>query len=85
MGEIGLPIWRNFAERFERDKYFALAEELDIPVAIHMGTGGSGRANLLTRGSAARRQSTAAGRASGRHPKLRVQIMHAGYPMMIIC
>ncbi len=28
------------------DPYFALAEELDIPVAIHMGTGGSGRANI---------------------------------------
>ena len=37
------------------DKYFALAEELDIPVAIHMGRGGSGRANLIMptfRGSA---------------------------------
>jgi len=27
-------------------QYFGLAEELDIPVAIHMGTGGSGRANI---------------------------------------
>ena len=30
------------------DDYFALAEELDIPVGIHMGTGGSGRANMAT-------------------------------------
>lgn len=28
------------------DQYFALAEEFYIPVAIHMGTGGSGRANV---------------------------------------
>src|SRR5215471_6521572 len=33
-------------ERPSVDTYFALAEGLDVPVAIHMGTGGSGRANL---------------------------------------
>ena len=65
------------------DKYFALAEELDIPVAIHMGTGGSGRANIATptfRGSMG--NPLLLEDVLARHPKLRVQIMHAGYPMI---
>jgi len=52
-------------------------------VAIHMGTGGSGRANLLTprfRGSAG--NPLLLEELLARHPKLRVQIMHAGYPMI---
>jgi predicted TIM-barrel fold metal-dependent hydrolase len=28
------------------DPYYAVAEELNIPVGIHMGTGGNGQANL---------------------------------------
>ncbi len=65
------------------DKYFALAEELDIPVAIHMGTGGSGRANIgmpTFRGSMG--NPLLLEDLLARHPKLRVQVMHAGYPMI---
>jgi uncharacterized protein len=65
------------------DAYFALAEELDVPVAIHMGTGGSGRANLTTpkfRGSMG--NPLLLEELLARHPKLRVQVMHAGYPMI---
>ena len=65
------------------DPYFAVAEELNIPVGIHMGTGGNGSANL----------SQPSYRASmgdpflledllARHPKLKVWVMHAGYPML---
>ena len=64
-------------------KYFALAEELDIPVAIHMGTGGSGRANIAMpkfRGSMG--NPLLLEELLARHPKLRVQVMHAGYPMI---
>ena len=46
MGEIGLQYEGFSPSDPSVDKYFALAEELDIPVAIHMGTGGSGRANI---------------------------------------
>ena len=63
--------------------YFALAEELDIPVAIHMGTGGSGRANIgmpKFRGSMG--NPLLLEELLARHPKLRVQVMHAGYPMI---
>jgi len=55
------------------DAYFALAEELDIPVAIHMGTGGSGRANVAMpkfRGSMG--NPLLLEELLARHPKLRV-------------
>jgi predicted TIM-barrel fold metal-dependent hydrolase len=45
MGEIGLQYENLSPSDMSVDSYFALAEELDVPVAIHMGTGGSGRAN----------------------------------------
>src|ERR1700693_4390122 len=47
MGEIGLQYEGISPSDPSVDAYFALAEELDIPVAIHMGTGGSGRANVI--------------------------------------
>jgi hypothetical protein len=39
MGEIGLQYEGLSPSDVSVDQYFALAEELDIPVAIHMGTG----------------------------------------------
>ncbi len=83
MGEIGLQYEGLSPSDPSVDKYFALAEELDIPVAIHMGTGGSGRANVTTpkfRGSMG--NPLLLEDLLARHPKLRVQIMHAGYPMI---
>ncbi|MGI8931817.1 MAG: amidohydrolase family protein [Sphingomicrobium sp.] len=63
------------------EPYWALAEELDIPVAIHMGPGDpagpygdSGyRARL---GNPLLLEDVLV-----RHPRLRLYIMHAGYPM----
>jgi uncharacterized protein len=83
MGEIGLQYEGLSPSDPSVDKYFALAEELDIPVAIHMGTGGSGRANVTSpkfRGSMG--NPLLLEDLLARHPKLRVQVMHAGYPMM---
>jgi len=83
MGEIGLQYEGLSPSDPSVDKYFALAEELDVPVAIHMGTGGSGRANITTptfRGSMG--NPLLLEDLLARHPKLRVQIMHAGYPMI---
>jgi predicted TIM-barrel fold metal-dependent hydrolase len=83
MGEIGLQYEGISPSDPSVDKYFALAEELDIPVAIHMGTGGSGRANVTTpkyRGSMG--NPLLLEDLLARHPKLRVQVMHAGYPMI---
>ena len=83
MGEIGLQYEGLSPSDPSVDKYFALAEELDIPVAIHMGTGGSGRGNITTpkfRGSMG--NPLLLEELLARHPKLRVQVMHAGYPMI---
>jgi uncharacterized protein len=83
MGEIGLQYEGISPSDPSVDEYFALAEELDVPVAIHMGTGGSGRANVTRptfRGSMG--DPLLLEDLLARHPKLRVQIMHAGYPMI---
>jgi len=83
MGEIGLQYEGISPSDPSVDSYFALAEELDIPVAIHMGTGGSGRANISVpkfRGSMG--DPVLLEGLLARHPKLRVQVMHAGYPMI---
>jgi len=83
MGEIGLQYEGISPSDMRVDQYFALAEKLDIPVAIHMGTGGSGRANVAMptfRGSAG--NPLLLEELLARHPKLRVQVMHAGYPMI---
>ncbi len=82
MGEIGVQYDGVNPDDPALDKYFALAEELDIPVGIHMGTGGAGRANVnapkfrASAGDPLRLETVLA-----KHPKLRIYVMHAGYPM----
>ncbi len=83
MGEVGLQYQGLSPSDMSVDAYFALAEELDIPVGIHMGTGGSGRANVAMpkfRGSMG--NPLLLEEVLARHPKLRLWIMHAGYPMI---
>lgn len=83
MGEIGLQYEGLSPSDPSVDQYFALAEELDIPVAIHMGTGGSGRANIgMPKFRGSKGDPLLLEDLLARHPKLRVQVMHAGYPMM---
>jgi len=83
MGEVGTQYLGLSPSDPSLDAYFALAEELDIPVGIHMGTGGSGRANVAMpkfRGSMG--NPLLLEDLLARHPKLRLWIMHAGYPMI---
>jgi len=83
MGEVGLQYRGMSPSDPSVDKYFALAEELDIPIGIHMGTGGSGRANITMpkyRGSMG--NPLLLEDVLARHPKLRIWVMHAGYPMI---
>lgn len=83
MGEVGLQYQGVSPSDMSVDKYFALAEELDIPVGVHMGTGGSGRANVAMpkfRGSMG--NPLLFEELLARHPKLRLWVMHAGYPMI---
>ena len=83
MGEIGLQYAGMSPSDMAVDDYFALAERLDIPVAIHMGTGGSGRANVtMPNFRASMGDPFLLEEMLARHPKLRVQVMHAGYPMI---
>jgi uncharacterized protein len=63
--------------------YWALAEELDIPVGIHVGTGPPGAIYLGASGYRAHLHSALTmEEVLVRHPRLRVYLMHAGYPLL---
>src|SRR5262245_36428149 len=65
------------------EPYWALAEEIDMPVGIHIGTGPPGVIYLGRAGYRARIHSALTIEdVLVKHPKLRVYIMHAGYPMI---
>lgn len=65
------------------DPYFALAEELDIPVGLHMGLSNPGITyNLAPEYRAANGNPLLLEELVVRRPKLRVYIMHAGYPYL---
>ncbi len=67
--------------RFE--PYLAIAEELEIPVSIHVGTGPPGAAYLGFGNYRGRLHSPLLiEEALVRHPRLRVSLMHAGWPML---
>jgi predicted TIM-barrel fold metal-dependent hydrolase len=63
------------------EPYWALAEELDIPVAIHMGPGEPGDPYGDSGYRAAFGNPLLLEDVLVRHPRLRLYIMHAGYPM----
>jgi uncharacterized protein len=63
--------------------YWALAEELDIPVGIHVGTGPPGAIYLgMRRYRAHLHSALTMEEVLIRHPGLRVYLCHAGYPML---
>ena len=65
------------------EPYLTVAEELDIPVGFHLGPGGPGEFYFGAKGYRARHQSALTLEETLiRHPKLRVFIMHAGYPFL---
>lgn len=60
-----------------------LAEELDMPVGIHIGGGEPGTPYTASPAFRARLQSALTlEEVLVRHPRLRVYIMHAGYPLL---
>ncbi len=62
------------------EPYLALAEELDIPLAIHVGNGTP--YYLTPRNRATLNSPLLLEKMLIRHPKLRVYVMHAGWPML---
>ena len=60
-----------------------MAEELDVPVGIHLGPGGPGEFYFGTPGYRARASSALnVEEVLIRHPRLRLYVMHAGYPLV---
>lgn len=65
------------------DPYWAMAEEIDMPVGIHIGTGPPGAPYLGFENYRARMHSPLSlEEPLKRHPRLRVYVMHAGWPML---
>ena len=65
--------------RFE--PYLALAETLDIPLGIHIGIGPPGAAHLFPAYRARLHSALQLEEPLQKHPKLRVYVMHAGWPL----
>jgi uncharacterized protein len=65
------------------EPYWQVAEELDIPVGYHLGTGPPGAIYLGFANYRARLHSALLLEdVLVRHPRLRVYVMHAGFPML---
>ncbi len=63
------------------EPYYALAEELDVPVGIHVGPGPPGIAYVASPNMRiAHSRATLLEDVLVRHPKLRLYVMHAGWP-----
>ncbi|MEZ4849503.1 MAG: amidohydrolase family protein [Bacteroidia bacterium] len=83
MGEVAPQYQGMSPSDMSLDAYFGVAEKLGIPVGIHMGTGGNGMINIANP-----KYRASLGRPFlledmlARHPKLKIWVMHAGYPMI---
>jgi len=64
------------------DPYWALAAELDVPVAIHMGEGPPGATVLFPEYRMELASAFFLEPVLARHPSLRVSIMHYGSPLI---
>lgn len=83
MGEVAPQYQGMSPSDMSLDEYFGVAEELGIPVGIHMGTGGNGMANITsTKYRASLGQPFLLEDMLARHPQLKIWVMHAGYPMI---
>jgi uncharacterized protein len=83
LGEVMAQYEGIAADDPRLEPYWALAEELGIPVGIHLGAGGPadpyfGSPGYRARNSSALRMEE----VLVRHPRLRVYLMHAGYPLL---
>lgn len=83
IGELGFQYDGISAADPALEDLWAAAESADIPVAVHFGPGPPGAAYLPGAGYRARLSSPLLLEdVLVKHPKLRVNIMHAGFPML---
>lgn len=82
LGEIGNQYLGINPNDAAMERFFALAEELDIPFAIHIGLGPPGAAYIgYPKYRMALSNPLLLEDVLIRHPKLRLYVMHAGWPM----
>jgi len=83
LGEIGAQYEGIGPDDPAMERWFALAEELDIPVGIHMGlTKPGGTYDDYPKYRAALSSPLLLEEVLIRHQKLRIYVMHAGWPML---
>ena len=83
LGELGLQYEGVSPSDPRMEPWFALAEELDIPVGIHMGlTKPGGIYDAYPKYRASLSDPLLLEEVLIRYPKLRVYVMHAGWPML---
>lgn len=82
-GELGLQYRGLAPDDPSMEPYFALAEELDVPVALHTGLGDAGAPyGCCPDFRAALGNPLLLEEVLVRHPRLRIYLMHAGYPYL---
>lgn len=83
LGEVGIQYQGIEPGDARFEPYLALAEELDVPVGIHIGPGPPGAPYFVNPSYRARLHSPLVlEEVLIRHPKLRIYAMHAGWPML---
>ena len=83
LGEIMIQYAGIAPDDPRMEPYWSLAEELDLPVGIHIGTGPPGAIYLGATGYRARLHSPLSlEEVLVKHPRLRIYVMHAGFPML---
>jgi predicted TIM-barrel fold metal-dependent hydrolase len=80
-GEVGIQYEGISAADPAMEPYFKMAEDLNIPVGIHIGTGPPG-VSSLTKSRARLGSALILEDVLVKHPKLRIYAMHAGWPMI---
>lgn len=83
LGEVGLQYIGMLPGDSEFDPYLTFAEEYNIPVCVHMNGGGRGSVyNWAPKYRASLSNPLLLEETLIRHPKLRLWLAHAGWPML---
>jgi predicted TIM-barrel fold metal-dependent hydrolase len=84
LGEVGLQYAGLPPDDPSAEPYWAMAEKLNVPVGIHIGTGpvGAPYVGPFPRYRARLHSALLLEEVLIKHPDLRVYIMHAGWPML---